>query len=124
MSEIADEARLVPAASFRAVVAAESRGSARAESYSDPRVSVNRIAEEHETQRRQGQLVRCRAAGRHVRRRFAAQNSPASVRQPGEFFRYGGSRPEEAPGASSERPLALTEAVPVATDRGPRKLPA
>lgn len=61
--EIRDEARRVPATSARTAVAAESRESALAESYTDSRVSVNRVVEEHETQRQEGQLVRCNTAG-------------------------------------------------------------
>jgi len=56
-SEIADEARRVLAASFRTVVAAKSHESGLASE------NVNRIAKKHETQRRERQLVRCKAAG-------------------------------------------------------------
>lgn len=62
LSEIVDEARRVLATSFRIVVTTESRESAPAESYPYSRVSVNRVAEEHETQRRKG-LVRREAVG-------------------------------------------------------------
>lgn len=84
--------------------------------------SVNRIAEEHETQRREGQLVWRKAAD--VMSAVDSQRRISRLLWDNSIFSdTEGSRPEEASGANSERPLTLTEAISATTDWGPRKLP-
>lgn len=86
--------------------------------------SVNRIAEEHETQRREGQLVWRKAASADVMSAVDSQRRISRFLWDNSIFSdTGGSRPEEAPGANLERPLTLTEAISATTDWGPRKLP-
>jgi len=76
--------------------------------------SVNRIAEEHETQRWERQLVWRKAVPAGVMSAVDSQRRISRLLWDNSiFFGTGESRPEEAPDANLERPLTLTEAISV-----------